>query len=246
VRRKVRSHFPAVELRVLESEEQAARATAELLVEAARAGKAIVLTGGTTPRRSYELAAELEPDWGRARLWWGDERCVPPEHEWSNYGMAKAALLDRLANAPAEVHRIDGEVGPEEAAARYDRALRGATLELVLLGLGPDGHTASLYPNAPTLDERERLAVPAEAELEPFVDRVTLTIPGLESSAEMVYLVAGESKADAVKRAFETPPSPATPASLIRSRGGRTLAILDSAAATRLEGAGQDAADSYI
>jgi 6-phosphogluconolactonase len=240
------SHLPAVELRILEGEEQVAQATAELLVEAARAGKAIVLTGGSTPRRAYELAAELEPDWHRARLWWGDERCVPPEHEWSNFRMTKAALLDRLANAPAEVHRIEGELGAEGAAARYDRAVRGAALELVLLGLGPDGHAASLYPNAPTLDERERLAVPAEAKLEPFVDRVTLTIPALESAPQMVYLVAGESKADAVKRAFESPPDPATPASLIRSRRGRTFAILDSAAASVLEDAGHGAADSYI
>ena len=240
------SHVPAVELRVLADEQQAARATAELLVEAARLGKAIVLTGGSTPRRAYEVAAGLEPDWHRARLWWGDERCVPPEHEWSNYGMAKAALFDRLANAPAEVHRIEGELGAEEAAARYDRALHGATLELVLLGLGPDGHAASLYPNAPTLGERERLAVPAEAKLDPFVDRVTLTIPALESAPEMVYLVAGVSKAEAVKRAFESPPDPAAPASLIRSRRGRTLAILDSAAASELEGAGHGGADSYI
>lgn len=240
------SHLPAVELRVLEDEEQAARATAELLVEAARAGKSIVLTGGSTPRRAYELAAELERDWHGARLWWGDERCVRPEHEWSNFGMAKAALLDRLANAPAAVHRIEGELGAEEAAARYDRALRGATLDLVLLGLGPDGHTASLYPNAPALDERERLAVAADAKLEPFVDRVTLTIPALESAPEMVYLVAGESKAKAAKRAFESPPDATTPASLIRSRRGRTFAILDSAAASELEGAGQTAADSYI
>jgi 6-phosphogluconolactonase len=240
------SQFRAVELQIFDDEDAVARATAELLADAARRGASIVLTGGTTPRRAYELAAELEPDWGRARLWWGDERCVPPEHEWSNYGMAQDALLDRLATAPAEIHRIDVELGAEEAAAGYDRALRGATLELVLLGLGPDGHTASLYPDAPTLDERERLAVPAEAKLEPFVDRVTLTIPVLESAPEMAYLVAGDSKADAVKRAFESPPSPATPASLIRSRSGRTLVLLDSAAASGLERAGQNAANSYI
>src|SRR5437870_8165374 len=93
-----------VELVVLDDEEAAARAAAERLVVAARAGASIVLTGGGTPRRAYELAAEIEPDWSGAELWWGDERCVPPQHEDSNYGMAKAALLDRLERAPRAVH----------------------------------------------------------------------------------------------------------------------------------------------
>jgi 6-phosphogluconolactonase len=193
-----------------------------------------VLTGGSTPARAYELAASLRADWSACELWWGDERCVPPEHEWSNYGLAKRTLLDLVATPPAAVHRIEGERAPDEAADRYDEELAGVKLDLVLLGLGPDGHAASIYPDAPAVRERERRAVAAEAQLEPYVDRVTMTIPVLESAPLVVFLVSGESKAEAVRRAFADPPSPATPASLIRSAHGTTLAILDRAAASDL------------
>jgi 6-phosphogluconolactonase len=195
----------------------------------------VVLTGGTTPGRAYELAAELRSDWSSAELWWGDERCVPPEHKWSNYGLAKRTLLDRVAVPPAAVHRIHGELGAERAADEYDRELEGVTLDFALLGLGPDGHAASLYPHAPGLAERERRAIPAEAKLEPLVDRVTMTIPVLESAPLVVFLVAGAEKADAVRRAFAEPPSESTPASLIRSKNGETVVILDPAAAQGLE-----------
>jgi 6-phosphogluconolactonase len=193
-----------------------------------------VLTGGSTPARAYELAASLRRDWSACELWWGDERCVPPEHEWSNYGLAKRTLLDRIVTPRAAVHRIEGERAPDEAAERYDEELAGVTLDLVLLGLGPDGHAASIYPDSPAVHERERRAVAAEARLEPFVDRVTMTIPVLESAPLVVFLVGGESKAEAVRRAFADPPSPATPASLIRSAHGTTLVILDRAAASEL------------
>jgi 6-phosphogluconolactonase len=193
-----------------------------------------VLTGGSTPARAYELAASLRPDWSACELWWGDERCVPPDHEWSNYGLAKRTLLDRVVTPPADVHRIEGERGPDEGAERYDEELAGVMLDLVLLGLGPDGHAASIYPDASAVHERERRAVAAEAQLEPFVDRVTMTIPVLESAPLVVFLVSGESKAEAVRRAFADPPSPATPASLIRSAHGTTLVILDRAAASEL------------
>jgi 6-phosphogluconolactonase len=194
----------------------------------------VVLTGGTSPERAYELAAERRPDWSDTELWWGDERCVPPDHEWSNYGMAKRALLDRIATPPGAVHRIPAELGKERAADEYDAELEGVTLELVLLGLGADVHTASLYPHAPALRERERRAVAAEAKLEPYVDRVTMTIPTLASAPLVLFLVTGAAKAEAARRAFQEPPSEATPASLIRSRTGRTLAILDPSAARNL------------
>jgi 6-phosphogluconolactonase len=132
------------------------------------------------------------------------------------------------------VKRIEGELGADEAAARYDRSLRGVTLDLVLLGLGSDGHAASLYPHAPGLRERERLAIAAEAKLDPPVDRVTMTIPILEAAPFVIWLVAGEGKAEAVRRAFAERPDEATPASLIRSRTGRTVAILDRGAAQLL------------
>jgi 6-phosphogluconolactonase len=223
-----------VELLIFDDAEAAAAAAAERLADAARAGKQIALTGGSTPRRAYELAAQLEPDWSRAGAWWGDERCVDPDDERSNYRLAKEALLDRLTAQPA-VHRISGELDPEEAAAEYERELGGTRLDLVLLGIGPDGHCASLFPQAPTLRVRDRKVVAAEAGLEPFVPRVTLTIPALEAGAQIVFLVTGSDKADAVRRAFVEEPSERTPSSLVRAAGGDTLVVLDRAAAASIE-----------
>jgi len=223
-----------VELVQVADAEEAARVVAEELVTAARAGQAIVLTGGTSPGRAYELAVEAEPDWSGAELWWGDERCVPPEDDRSNYRLARERLLGGLSAHPREVHRIRGELGAEAAAGEYDAELDGAELDLVLLGIGPDGHTASLFPDEPTLDERARRAIPAEAKLEPFVDRVTLTVPVLSSAPEVLFLVTGEQKADAVERAFGRPPDRGTPSSLIRSVSGKTRVVADAAAASRL------------
>ena len=193
-----------------------------------------MLTGGSTPRRAYELAASSRADWSGVELWWGDERCVPPTHDLSNYALAERALLRRVEVPPAAVHRIRGELPPEEAARAYEEELDGTLLDVVLLGIGPDGHAASLFPHAETLREHKRLVVWAPAQLEPFVDRVTMTIPALESAPLVVFLAAGPAKADAVRRAFVEPPSEATPAGLIRSRMGRTVAILDPAAAQQL------------
>jgi 6-phosphogluconolactonase len=210
-----------------------ARVVAERLVEAARAGGHLVLTGGGTPKRAYELAAELEPDWRGVELWWGDERCVPPEDDRSNYGMAKQALLDRVRTH--RVHRMRGELGKEEGAQLYDEELGSLErFDLVLLGLGPDGHVASLFPEQPTLEEAERRVVGAEAKHEPYVDRITLTLPLLRSAREVLFLVAGEEKADAARRAFAGEPSRATPGSLVRAVRGKTVAVLDAAAASEL------------
>ncbi|HKC21304.1 MAG TPA: 6-phosphogluconolactonase [Gaiellaceae bacterium] len=222
-----------VELVVVDDENVLAAAVAERLVRAARDGESVVLTGGTTPELAYREAAEREGDWSQVDLWWGDERCVPPDDEESNYGLAKRALLDRIDVPPRSVHRIKGELGKEQAAAEYADEIADATLDLLLLGMGPDGHVASLYPNAPTLRQREP-ALPAEARLEPFIDRVTLSLPRLRSAREILFLLAGESKADAAARAFTAEPSPDTPASLVRARDGRTVAILDRAAAAKL------------
>ena len=215
------------ELRVEEDAEAAAAAVAALLVAS---GGNVVLTGGSTPQRAYELAAEQRTDWSGVTFWWGDERCVPPEHEDSNYGMARDALLTRVHGH--EERRIRGELPAGEAAAEYEHALRGVELDLLLLGIGPDGHTASLFPNAPSLDERERLVVAAPAGLEPWVERVTMTLPAIAAADEVVFLATGEDKADAVRRAFAEPPSPATSSSL--ARGRRTVAVVDRAAASRL------------
>jgi 6-phosphogluconolactonase len=223
-----------VELLILEDAEAAAAATADRLVEAARTGAEIVLAGGSTPRRAYELAAQAEPDWSRAGAWWGDERCVPPDDERSNYRLAREAFLDRLT-APPAVHRIQGELAPAEAAEEYERELGDTRLDLVLLGIGPDGHTASLFPHAPTLRERERRVVAAEPGLDPWVPRVTMTIPTLSAARMVLFLVAGTEKAEAARVAFAEEPSERTPASLVRAADGPTLAILDRAAAASIE-----------
>jgi 6-phosphogluconolactonase len=226
-------HRRNIELLVLDDEEAAADATAERLADAARAGLEIALTGGSTPRRAYELAALREPDWGRAGAWWGDERCVPPDDERSNYRLARESLLDRISRPP-RVHRIRGELDPAEAADEYERELGETRLDLVLLGIGPDGHVASLFPEAPSLEERERRVVAAEAGLEPFVPRVTLTLPVLCSARAVVFLVTGAGKAEAARAAFVDEPSTRTPASLVRAADGTSVAILDRAAASAL------------
>ena len=221
-----------VEIQVVEDAGAAAETAAGWIAEAVDAGGHIGLSGGSSPRAAYERVATLRPDWSRVELWWVDDRCVPPADGRSNYRMIRESLLDGLARPPAAVHRIRGEIAPEKAAAEYDAALDGVTLGFALLGIGPDGHTASLFPNASALDESERRAVVAEAGLEPFFPRVTMTRPALAATGTMVYLVTGEAKAEVVERAFAQLPSPETPASLVR--GQRTIAVLDRHAASRL------------
>jgi 6-phosphogluconolactonase len=208
-----------------------ARLAGGWLVHFASQGAQIALSGGGTAGAAYDAAAELLPEWPAAHVWFGDERAVPPDDERSNYRLARERLLDRLTVAP-EVHRVQGELDAREAAALYDRELDGVSLDLALNGIGADGHTASLFPAAPALDERERRAVAAEAGLEPFVERVTMTPPVFAATRLLVYLATGESKAEAVRRAFAEEPSRETPASLIR--GVETIAILDAAAAAQL------------
>ena len=213
--------------------ENAAQNVAERLAAAARQGGSIALTGGSSARDAYELVRALETDWTGVELWWGDERCVPPDDERSNYGMAKAALLDHVSTGA--VHRMRGELGRDAGADAYEQELAGLErFDLVLLGLGPDGHIASLYPDQPTLDETVRRAVGAEAKWEPYVDRITLTLPVLRAADEVLFLVTGANKAEAAKRAFVDEPSRATPGSLVRADGGRTTAVLDPAAASLL------------
>jgi 6-phosphogluconolactonase len=216
-----------------------------MLAEAAPAGGHIALTGGSTPQLSYEQLAGMGVDWSRAKLWWGDERCVPPDDEQSNYLMAKEALLDSLP-APGEggpeVHRIPAERGPHAGADDYEAELRAALgeevprLDFVLLGLGPDAHVASLYPGQPSLDVRDRLAVGVEeAGWKPYVPRVSLTLPVLCAARRIVFLVAGEDKAEAVEKSFGPGgPSHDAPGSLVRPVDGELIVLLDEAAASRL------------
>jgi 6-phosphogluconolactonase len=225
----------SVDITVVADAEEAAWLLAERLAEQARAGGSIVLTGGSTPRHAYEIAADLEPDWSGVELWWGDERCVPPDDERSNYRLAKTALLDRLEGKPSAIHRMEGELGRDEGSREYRLELADVgTFDLVLLGLGPDGHVASLFPSFPTLDVTGRDVVGSEAGFEPFVDRISMTLPRLCNTRELLFLVTGEDKADAVARALAGEPSRQTPGSLARATEGATRAILDRAAASKL------------
>lgn len=225
--------------------EDPARACAALMVGAAIGGGEIVLAGGSTPKSAYEhfvdavKAAGL--DLGASTFWIGDERCVDPDDERSNYRMIKESLIDPLANVTTvDVRRIQGELGPDEGAEDYERELRAAgppTFDLVLLGIGPDGHTASLFPGQRTLRETERLAVGVpEAGLEPFVPRVSLTVNALTASQRIVLLASGASKADAIAEAFRphADPDPAAPASLLAPHAKLITVLIDRAAAARL------------
>jgi len=213
--------------------EDPAREVGERLAAAARSGGHVVLTGGSSVRGAYEHAAALETDWSGVELWWGDERCVPQDDELSNYRLAKESLLDRVRTH--RVHRMRGELGRDQGALLYDQELGSLErFDLVLLGLGPDGHVASLYPEQPTLDETERRVVGAEAHLEPYVDRITLTLPVLRRARAVLFLVTGENKADAAFDAFAGEPTRAVPGSLVRATHGETVAVLDAAAAKKL------------
>ena len=221
----------------IEVTEDPAGMVADMLVDAARAGRQIVLTGGSTPRDAYERASGRDVDWSGATLWFGDERCVPPDDERSNYGMAAAALIDRIPAARRpRVFRMEGERGPHEGADAYEQTIREQLgdeprFDLLLLGLGPDGHMASLFPARRAVEEGERLVVgEPDAGLPPFVARITMTVPLINAARQIVFLVSGADKAPAVARAFGSPANPAVPASLARD----PLVILDPAAAAEL------------
>lgn len=222
-----------------------ARACAALMVGAAIGGGDIVLTGGSTPRVAYEHFAEAVRTVGinldRTRLWVGDERCVAPGDERSNFRMIRESLLDPLGLSDgAGVRRMKGELGPEDGAEDYERALREhgpPEFDLLLLGIGPDGHCASLFPHQDTLNERDRLVVGVpHAGLEPFVPRISLTLPALTSAQQIVVLATGESKAEAIADAFApgAVPDPGTPASMLAPSARRITVLVDRAAAARL------------
>ena len=225
-----------VDVRVLDDP---AAETARRLVTAASAGGHLALTGGLTARTAYQQAAALPGDWGGATLWWGDERCVAPDDPRSNFGLAREALIARLDPAP-RLERIEGERGPGAGAALYESALRsifgGAApvFDLLLLGLGPDGHCASLFPGAPELAVTDRCVVGVErAGLEPFVPRISLTLPALTAARNTLFLVVGTEKADAVRRAFGAG-SDDVPGRRVAEGAASVTVLLDAAAAQAL------------
>ena len=234
-----------LELTIVEDAEAAARACAERVaaaIERARAERGVAhvaLAGGRTPARTYELLASLLKDWRQVHLWFGDERCVPLGDPDSNDALLARTLLAALPAARSQpmVHPVTGagDGDPEAAAGGYERALRALVagsplpqLDLALLGLGEDGHTASLFPDDSALDERARLCVPVHGRKPPF-ERVTLTLPVLRAARAIVVLTAGAGKADAV-RAMRAGPSPHVPASLL-TQGASVELIADRAAA---------------
>jgi 6-phosphogluconolactonase len=212
---------------------------AERLTAVAEQGGQIVLTGGSTPRDAYAIAAERDADWSGATVWFSDERCVPPDDGDSNFGMADRALLSRLTRAP-RVMRIEGELGHEAAAGAYEALLRehlgsDPRFDLVLLGMGPDAHVASLFPGKPELEETRRLAVGVPlAGMEPQLPRVTLTLPVINRARQVDFLIAGAGKAPAVARAFGDPPDPEAPAARVRPQDGSLFVFVDEAAAAGL------------
>lgn len=222
-------------------EENPAEVVAGLLVDAASAGGDLVLTGGSTPKLAYEIASRAGADWSDATVWFSDERCVPPESGLSNFRMANEALLGRLdRGVRPTVMRMEGELGPDAGSASYEASVRERLgseprWDLLLLGLGPDAHCASLFPGKPEVQERSRLVTGVElAGMEPQVPRISLTLPALNSGRLTVFLVTGADKAKAVARAFAATPDADSPAAFVRPGAGELLVVLDPAAAKEL------------
>jgi len=230
--------------------ESLSRAAADLFVQAAVAAVAarghfsVALSGGNTPRRTYELLARPprrdRTPWPSIRVFWGDERCVPADDARSNARMAAEALLRYVPVAAANVHPIRCDREPKTAAARYDALLRtqlpaaAPVLDLIFLGLGENGHTASLFPYSPVLAETERRAAEVYvAEQEMY--RVTLTAPVINAARLAVFLVFGREKSQILKAVLEGPTDTRRlPAQLVRPHAGRLIWMVDRAAASLL------------
>jgi len=191
---------------VLATAEEVAESAAAEIAEALRAGaRTLVLTGGTSPRRCYELLSELDVEWGRVSILFGDERCVPPLDPESNYRMAKESLLDRVH--PATVYRIPAELGPDEGADLYAEVVaNSAPLDIVLLGVGEDGHVNSLFPGHKAL-QSEALTVGIHDSPKPPPQRVTMTFEAIRNAGRVIIIATGAGKAQAIAmaRRGETP-----------------------------------------
>jgi len=244
-----------VEYRISDGAATLARAAAEHFVETAQASVAargrarIAISGGSTPKLAFQLLADPnEPylnamPWDKIELFWVDERCVPPDDKDSNYRMTREALLDKVPIKPEQVFRIEGEFDPEEAAARYESAIRGQfrlegaqapVFDVLALGMGEDGHTASLFPHTEAIHELGRVAV-ANYVPQKETWRVTLTWPVIIEARDLFFLIGGKDKADPLHRVLQGPYDPDTlPSQLIQPKSGKLLLLLDKDAAALL------------
>ncbi len=229
-------------------EATAERAAVEIAraIESAREQRGVAhlaLSGGSTPKRTYELLASKLEDWDCVEIWFADERCVGPQDAESNYRMAAETLLGSDGIDPARVHRMEGELGPDEGAGRYADALRAAfapddatpstsaalpVLDLVALGIGPDGHVASLFPGAQTLDApEETLCLGVHESPKPPPERITLSLAVLRAARRCLLLATGAGKADAIAAALAEPTHHVPASLLVRER---LTVIVDDAA----------------
>jgi len=207
-------------------------------------GFSIALSGGSTPKTLYELLATPayaeRIDWSRVHVFWGDERCVPPDDVESCYRMAWEALLDHVPVPPANIHRIQGEIPPEEAATKYERLLhhffgdQSPRFDLILLGMGDDGHTASLFPGTKALSEEKRWVIENYVEAKQMW-RVTLTKNAINAAANVIFLISGAGKAERLRQVLEgNYEHDKLPSQLIKPENGNLLWMVDQDAAALL------------
>jgi 6-phosphogluconolactonase len=245
-------------VRIFDNIEQVAEAAADLFVRSATTAIELrdvfsaCLSGGTTPGQMYELLASpaytKQLDWQKIHFFWGDERCVPPDDPLSNYRMANELLLDHIQIPPANIHRIHSEIPCDQAVREYEielsrffdtkkPSISKTTFDLLLLGLGEDGHTASLFPGSPALGIQNRLVVHVEHHTPPGpqIDRISLTMPAINRSRTVVFLVTGAGKAHIFARILEPhPDQPPLPAGMVQPNDGALVWLVDSKAADQL------------
>lgn len=242
----------SVTYRVWPTPAEVAAGAAELLVSAAKAAveargvARVAVSGGTTPKAMFALLADkgapyyARVPWDKLHLFWVDERCVPPDNDESNYKMTNQAMLSKVPLPAAQIHRMEGELDPEVAASRYEAVLRAEfgpgdpVFDLVLLGMGDDGHTASLFPHTQALIEMVRLAV-ANHVPQKETWRITLTWPVINRGREVAFLIEGAGKAQVLDDVLLGAYDPeAKPSQLIRPESGKLTFLLDAAAAAKL------------